>query len=139
MRSGDHQPADRDRALRRTASWTAGGVAGAAGLTVAISAASAAGFAAATHTSAPAAVPVIPIETVPSQSQRPTPAVIVQVIHVAGATVRGRAGTSLSPPKRAPGPVAAVPASGGQAGSAPPPPPPPPPPPVCHSTPSHPC
>ena len=137
MRSSNHPPTDRDRALRRMASWTAGGVAGTAALTVAISAASAAGFAAASHTSAPAAAPVIPVEAAPVQSPRPTPAVIVQVIHVAGATAPGRAGTTLAPPRRAPGPVAAVPASGGQASA--PPPPPPPPPPVCHSTPSHPC
>ena len=134
---GNYRPTHRDRAFRRVVYWTAGGVAGAAGLTGAISAASAASFAAAAPKATVPVVPIIPVEVVPSQSPAPTAAVIVQVIHVAGATV-SRGGAAISPPRQAPGttaPVAAVRAPGSVA----PPPPPAPPPPVCHSTPSHPC
>ncbi|GAC1573146.1 MAG: hypothetical protein NVS3B18_06430 [Candidatus Dormibacteria bacterium] len=119
---------DRDRAFRRIAYYSAGGVLGAAGLTGAISAASAASFAAANPKPVSAPVPVIPVETAPAQSVRPTPAVIVQIIHVSGGTVYS--GGTLSRPRHAP--------SAGGSSSAPPPPPAPPAP-ACHSTPSHPC
>jgi len=130
----DYGSSDRDRALRRIANWSAGGMAGAAALTGAISAVSAASYAGATPAGPLPVVPIIALETTPSQAPRPTPAVIVQVIHVPGATVHaGRA--TLSPPRQALGATVRPPTSVGAVS----PPPPPPPPPACHSTPSHPC
>lgn len=131
---GDYRPGDRDRAVRRILQWTGAGVAGTAGLAGVISAASAAGFAAANPKPTPAPVPVIPIETAPAQLVRPTPAVIVQIVHVPGGTVSAARGASISAPRQ--GPSAPAPSQGGSSASAPPPPPPPP---ACTSTPSHPC
>src|ERR1019366_2289962 len=128
-----YQPNDRDKALRRVGSLTVGGVAGVVAVTGALSAVSAAGFAAATTASTPVErVPPIPPETTPVQLARPTPAVVIKVVHVpaGSAGVASRGSSGISAPRRDP------PASGS---SAPPPPPPPPPPPACHSTPSHPC
>jgi hypothetical protein len=132
----EYRSSDRDRALRRIAYWSAGGMAGAAALTGAISAVSAASYAGATPAGPLPVVPIIPVETTPSQAPRPTPAVIVEVIHVPGATVyTGKAG--ISPPRRAP--ISTTRPSTSVGPVAPPPPAPPPPPPACHSTPSHPC
>lgn len=126
----DYRPSDRDSAFRRVASWTTGGVSGVIVLTGALSAASAASFAAVSASSSPPAAPPIPPETAPVQGVRPTPAVIVQVVHVpAAAAGRYAQSSGIAAPRKAP--------SGGGSSAAPPPPPPPPP--VCHSTPSHPC
>ncbi len=132
-----YHPADRDRALRRVGSWTVSGVSGVVAATGALSAVSAAGFVAATSSVPVQHVPHVPVEAAPVQRSRPTPAVIVKVVHVPGAPSsvgRSRGSTVISPPRRPP-----TGSSPGSQANPPAPPPPPPPPPVCHSTPTHPC
>ena len=77
----EYRPDDRDKAFKRVASWTIGGVSGVVAITGALTAVSAAGFAAAA--SAPVEpVPTIPPEPVPFQSTPPSPAVIIKVVHL---------------------------------------------------------
>jgi hypothetical protein len=135
---GHYRPADRDRALRRITFWTVGGVVSAAGLTGAISAVSAANYTAAHPESAAVPVPSIPVEAAPSQIPRPTPKVVVQIIHVPGGTVHVGGSRGISPPRQGPAAVPSPPSSGSSSVPVPMPPPPPPPP-VCLSTPSQPC
>ncbi|MGA7987237.1 MAG: hypothetical protein WCB51_02435, partial [Candidatus Dormiibacterota bacterium] len=98
-----YRPTDRDRAMRRVASWTSGGVAGGVVLTGALTAVSAAAFAAATPPRTAGSVPSIPLESAPVQSARPAPVVIIQVVHVP-ASSHGLPASSrgVSPPRRPP-------------------------------------
>jgi len=113
----------RDRALRRSRLATAGGLAGALGLTGAFSTAAAVTFSG-KPVAAPAKPPRVPVATAPVQQAPPPPLVVVRTVHHAART--GWVGAP-APPAQAPRPIAVAPA------------PAPPPPPPCVSTPSHPC
>ena len=98
----EYRPDDRDKAFKRVASWTIGGVSGVVAVTGALTAVSAAGFAAAA--SAPVErVPPIPPEPAPFQSTPPSPAVIIKVVHLpAPAGVSTEGPSRISPPRVAP-------------------------------------